>query len=576
MATQQLDLRPQQWFNQLFTWLINNEITNPTYNPHYTSKYFFLKKRKWIVSKLNLDWYDLLDFTEDGEYILTRKIDTWDYVVFDKEWNKQVTITWWWTADIFVKTLWWAWGIADNWTAESWDVTSLTDNDKSRTANELAWYYVYIKDWTWAWQLREILSNTDTKITVSWFDVAPWSDSVYKVYKDLWTNILVPYKNWCYIYDWTDWEDMPIMSWYNIKDMLVWNSRLWFVVNNKIIRSEEWDYYNIPLWNELFISDLDINNLFSNWNFLFVSTHDSIWLIYKWFSTNDWTPFFIIKEWVSKIWVKNRFWIYKYRNNVYVVWSDLRLYSIWVTMNWNEAAISLQDNWSLPASFINTYWEYNIRLYWDTNYLYLYTIVDNKTYEIYYNDLYKWWLNNEYNTIINKKKLLKSEEYVLWRWYYWVRNWYNDLWEDYSQKIKAIIWEQDIWMWKNLKYMILLLWKTDYIQNWKITFTSHIWNKKIIKTIDLWNAWYLTDMWDIVDTSTWWTVLWYAATWWDLSDIASTISDVDLIKIWLNITWQIWEVEINTEKWDYWIMFWWLYVYYNSLNPTLKYYKNIL
>ena len=574
MATQQLDIRPQEWFNQIFTSLVNNEISNPTYNPNYNNKFFFLKKRKWIVSKLNLDGYNVLDY--NWTFLLTRKKSDNSYEVFDEEWNSQVNISWWWTADIFVEVLWWTWDIIDNWTAEDWSVTTLKDSDKSRDDNELAWYYVYIYDWQWAWQLRNILSNTSDTINVSWFDVAPWSWSKYKVYEKVWKNILVPYSNWCYIYDWTSWDNAPIFSWFHIKDMLVWNSRLWFVIENKIIRSEEWDFYNIPIGNELFISDININNLFAHGNYLFVTTPTTIWVVNKWFSTNDWTTFFTIREWLSQIWVKNRFGINKYRNNIYFIWSDLRLYSIWISVSWDETTINLQDNWTLPAHFIKEHYEKDIIIYGDINYLYLLSNNWEKTYEIYYNDLYKWWLNNEYSVVINKKKLLKSQECVLGEEYYWIRQWYNDLWNNYWQDIKVIIWEQDIWMWKNIKYITLLLWKTDYIQNWKVIITSHIWNKKIKKTIDLWDSWYISDMGDVVDTSLWGSISWYVWLWWDLSDIKSTISDVDLLRLWLNITWQIVEFNLNTEEWDYWILFWWIYVYYNNLNPKLKYYKNIL
>ncbi len=574
MTTQQLDVRPQEGFNEIFTYLLNNEISNPPYNMSTQSKYFFFKKREWILISLDKEWYDFLDYDKNW-FLLTRKRSDNSYSILDSEWNEVLNIPSWWTSDIFVSVIWWQTKY-DDWTATWWSLTTVKDTNKSRADNELAWYYVYIEDNQWAWQLRLIQSNTSDTITVWWFDVAPASGSTFKVYDNLWDNVCVPYANWCYVYDWTEWVDRVVFSWFNIEDMVIWNSRLWFVSGSKVYYSEEWDYYYSPAWDELYISNTKVNNLFPYWDYIITTTPTSIWLIYKWFSTSDWKPFFVVKEWVSQIWVRNRFAIWKYKNIAYFIWSDERLYSLWVDSTSNSKSLKLTDNWTMPSQFISKYTWQDIKIYSDVNYIYLYTTDWVITSEIYYTDIYKGWLNNQYSVPIYKKKLLNSKEYILWKDWYWFRWWYSDAGNDYWQVIRAVVWEPDIWLWKNIKYANILLGKTDYIQNWKLKVTSHIWNKKIIKYYDLANSWYISDIWDTVDWTLWWTLMWYPIIWWDLSTIYDNVSDVDILQVGLNITWQLIEFEFKTEESINWLFLWGIYVYYNSMNPKMKYYKNII
>ncbi len=582
MAIQQLDIRPQEWFNQIYSELVNNEIVNTPYNKDYSSKFFFFKKRKWIKEYKRKDGYGFLDYavyTDNNwnkEFFLTRRQSDNAYVIFDWDLNQVLEISEWWICDRFYSVLWWGESRYDNWTVSSSDATHITDNSKNWSNNELAGYYVYIDDWTGAWQLRQILSNTSDTIEVSWWSANPWSWASYVIYTSLVDNIVVPYNNWAYIFDWEQWYDSAVFSWYKIKWMEVWNSRLWYATGNQIIYSDEWDYYFSPAGNELFISNLDINNLYWFWNYLFVTTPKSIWVVYKGFSTTDWTPFFIIKEGVSQVWVKNRFGIWRYRDVLYFVSSDLRLYSLGVTMLGEETVFKFQDNWTLPSNFIEKYYDKDIKLYSDINYLYLFCIDGGKTKEIYYNDLYKGWLNNEYMVKINSKKLLLSQEYVLWDWFVWTREWYKDLDATYWQKIRCVVGEPDIFMWKDIKYVNILLWKSDYIQNWILTVTSHIWNKKVERKIDLARTWYISDMWDIIENTYWSTLIWYPLFGWDLGYLSEYISDIDIIQVWLNMTWQLIEFTIDTGEWDNWIFYGGMMVYYNLLNPKLKYYRNII
>ena len=577
MAVQQLDVRPQEGFNVIFSDIVNCEITPPPYNDRYLSKFFFLKKRKWIKQIGQKQWYDFLDYNERYDFYLTRNVNTNNYEVLDNNFNTVVTITGWWTADIFVEVLWWTIQY-DTGTATGWSSTTLVDTSKNWTNNELAWYYVYIYDWTGAWQLRYIVSNTSDTITVSWFDTAPASWSKYRVYEKLDYNLTVPYKNWLYVYDWSNWNDEPIFSGYDIENMVVWNSRLWYTSWNKLYHSEEWDYYNYPVSNQLILWSHEVNNLYPFWSYLIVWTKRNISLVYKGFSSNDWTEFFVVKEWTSTVGIKNKFGIASYQWWLYIIWSDYRMYALRIQLQWTEASVLLNDNWSIPAYFINRYKVSDVKLYSDTNNIYLYTydFSTDRTYEVYYNSQYKGWLNNEYNVKINKKFFQGNTEYVLCKDLAGMRWDYKDFWGNYKQRIEIVVWEQDIWNWKNLKYINILLWKTDYVQDWYVEVISQIANKKIKQEFDLGNMWYITDIWDLIENTFWWPIIWTSLYWWDVSDLYNVISDVDIIQIGLDTTGQIFNIIFESWDWENGLLLWWVFLYYNTLNPKQKYIKNII
>ena len=93
---------------------------------------------------------------------------------------------------------------------------------------------------------------------------------------------------------------------------------------------------------------------------------------------------------------------------------------------------------------------------------------------------------------------------------------------------------------------------------------------------DLQNTWYISDIWDSVDTTQWSSILGTNIVWWDKSDWYENISIADIIQIWINKTWQLFEFELNTEWWDNGIFFGGIYVYYNAMNSKNKAFSNII
>jgi hypothetical protein len=156
-----------EWFNNQFTQLVNSRISNPPYNNNFEDVIFFLFKRYWITNYINVAWENVKDIIEYTDlnwtyYMLATETAT-NVKVYKIEINLSLTLkldTAKWKFTRFEKlTMWW-WTISDSWTASSWSATQLVDATKSWVLNAYAWYYVYIKTWTAAWQLRIILSNT--------------------------------------------------------------------------------------------------------------------------------------------------------------------------------------------------------------------------------------------------------------------------------------------------------------------------------------------------------------------------------------------------------------------------------
>ena len=68
----------------------------------------------------------------------------------------------------------------DSGTAESGNTTTLTDTDKSWTADEWIGYYVKITAGTGSGQIKKITDNDATSLTAA-FDTAPDNTSVYEI-----------------------------------------------------------------------------------------------------------------------------------------------------------------------------------------------------------------------------------------------------------------------------------------------------------------------------------------------------------------------------------------------------------
>jgi len=584
MAIEVLDLRFQKWFNQIFNNIENCEIVNPPYNEAFKSQYFFLKKRVGVSGLYVNESYKFLDiswYRDDNkiEEFLLWKDQDWKYVVFKKTdtWYEEVlTISEWGEYDWFVSILWGGQRLVDEGEADGGDVNHLVDNDKSWSDNELAGYYVFLYDKTWAGQLRQILSNTSNSIEVSWWDAQPVAWTKYKIYESLVYVIAIPYNWGLYVYDWVEWWSLPMFEGFNITNVAFWENRLWWTSWNRLYYSEQWDYFYSPYWNELILSDKDVNNLYPYWTYLLVSTSEKIWLVYKWLSTETGKEFLALRDGLLQIWVKNKNAIGIYKWGLYFISSDNRLYTLQVQVVGTDIILISQDYWDMPANFISRYQDFDIVLYADVKYLYLITTDWEVTYEFFYDSYYQWWLSNKYSISFYKKKFVRSKEYVIWNWFIWIRWWTTDLWKPFGQKIRAVIWEQDVWQWKEVKFVNLLFGLSDYVQSWQLNVYANIANKRIGKTRNIDWVGYISDQADLVENTYGSSLLWLPILWGDKADLYNRTAVVDIVQVNVWFTWQIIELELTSAESENGLFFGWFFVYINKVHPKLKYYRNII
>jgi hypothetical protein len=265
-----------------------------------------------------------------------------------------------------------------------------------------------------------------------------------------------------------------------------------------------------------------------------------------------------------------------YKGGLYFIGSDNRLYTLQVQVVWTDIILMPQDNWDMPANFIEKYREFGITLYADVKYLYLIATDWKNTYEFFYDAFYQWWLANKYSCSFDRKKFVKSEEYVLGNWFLGIRWGTMDLDNSFWQRIKAIVWEQDIWQWKEVKFVNLLFWIADYIQKWEFSVYTNIANKRFWKQWVVDKVWYIADQADIVESTYGSSLLWLPILWGDKEYIKEMTAVVDIVQVNIGFTWQILELELSSVESENGLFFGWFFVYINKVHPKLKYYRNII
>ena len=582
MAVNVLDIRPQKGFNQIFTRLINNAPAAPSYNPRYKSQFFFLKKRDGIQSLLLASHLSVIDMEI---YQDNNKIEYWvlswnkglsKYEIWVREdgWGYTQHLTF--DSDVkpyFTKVLAGGQARLDSGTASGGSATSLSDSTKTRTDNQRAGNYVYIVDWTWAGQLRNIVSNTANTLNVSGFDAAPDATSQYIIYEMLTYNLVVHTSSGLLVYDWIAWENSPVFQWYNISQVVVWEWRLWRTVDNRLFYSKEWDpYYSTDPY--LLLSSNNIYSLYPHSWLLFIGTDVSLNIVYK---IPVWTGVvYDIKEWVSSQWLRNEDALLSFRGGLYMLSNDNKLFAVTLQIDWSNIQTTLTTQWEMPAAFLAANEAGIVKLYTDWEYLYMYGIDGDTTPELVYDSFYEWWFENEYMVRVNKKKMLNGIEYYLWDGFIGKKWWTKDIDKDFGQIIEFVVWEPDIWSTKDMKYLLVLLGKASYQQGGTLTVDWMLTTFINSKTHNLEGASSITNWNTLVDTTIGSNLLWMVWLWWDKSALDEQSSVIGIIKV--NI-WQasnLFRITIQSTEWKNGLFFGGAFVYYDQLNTFLQNYNNVI
>lgn len=580
MALNEIEIRPEEWFNARFKDLINNRISYPPYNNRFKDKYFFFEKRDWITSLVSDEdyiYYDIEQYTDSSkiEYFVTsiRKSD--NYIeLFEYDDTTGVMTSKFaqpkWKTNQIYKTLWWWKDRLDTGTATSATATTLVDSWWWWTVNAWAGNYLYISSWPGAWQLRVIASNTSTAITVSWWTVQPTSASTYIIYEELVDVLIVPYATWAYVYDWDTWTDRPVFSGEKITEFVSWNSRLWFDSWPDVYYSDEWDFFFFNSTNVLQIGMIGLNNLTPVNDFLLVSNTNKVWIIYKGLDAS-WWEYFVYRDAITSTGILS-YWSLLYDNWLYIVTTNKRFLSVDISILNNAVNVKTEDQWYTMTSFLLEWSSWKI--FGDLTDIYLYEVSWATSNEIIYNWEYKWRLRNIYSVNIQKKKYLAGKLYILGDWFVWENWWLDDVWNTFNQTIEVIAWVDDIFNTKNAKYLLLLMGKSDYKQTWEVEFWWQYANRKssIIKKLE--NAAYINEIYSALSETMWSTLFGYSMMWWE-NTLNTVLSDVELLKIPVDRTGNLFNIIVRSTNGNG-ISFWWSLIYYNQLRSVVKPIKNIL
>lgn len=597
MSVNLVQILPTEWFNDKFSEIINSEITNPPYNQNFFDKFFFIRKRAWtalikqnawdvfesIIEYKDVNKTEVLVSSTTSTKVRVYKFDLNTLVLTkileEDKWNN---------ARMFKVLAWWE-SILTSWTATAWSVNDITDSTKSWTVNAYAWAYVYLKSWTGAWALCNILSNTATALTVAnagwWdpFDVAPAAWTVFQVYESLVDNIIIQTKDSYRKYDWVAFEEISTTQWNDVKDAVLWKSIFRYAdAKWNVFYSDERDVFKFYDWATatarlLRTWETDILRLYPFWDTLLVWTPSKMYLI-KWsLDSTSWLTIYSTQEIISNLWLFSS-WAIHYDKWMYFVGSDKRFYSLWLNVTGNQYVAVLEEQWLTIFNYLNRleFWTDKLNIYSDSQNIYIYKT--NWICEEYvYNVKYKWWTKNEYYMNVSWKYILNNVFYFLWDWYIWNREewYYKDLWEDYTQKIESVLWTENIFNIKNWKYFSILLGKTDYTQDWILKAERQLKNQKYSNERDLFNSEYLSNMYDALQDTMGSSVMWFELMWWWSADILEQISDVEIIKTPIDIAWYICKLTLTSEWWSG-IFFGWRQWYENVLNNNNRTLTNVI
>lgn len=570
MAIAPLEYRLWEWFNSQFRRVKNSQIVSSPYSLGYEDAYFFVKKRPWVENIVDIEWdvFDLAEYTDNNktEYFAS-VIDWGDIKVYNVDFTTSTATLLLtkvkWNNFNFHNIIWPWWTLKATWTATGVTPTTLVDSTKSWTTNAFAGNFVYINSWTWIWQYRYIIWNTSNTLTVSWRDAEP-SWAWYIIYEELTDNLLISTYDECYRYDWTSRTKSPLD---NYDSIVTWKSRTFYLRDWVIIYSWlSWPLYftanDIPIW------DKTAFKLEPVWDYLIVWTPKKMYVI-KEVVDSQWNSSFFSSDFISKMWLAP--WdTLNWEKWIYFISNDWLLYSVSVQISWDNiiADIEPQHKW-ITEMLSGFHWDINI--YRDRLEMRIFDSSTN-TKELIFNSTYKWRLENEYKTKINKILYIWWDRYVCWDWYVWRFWWYKDVWVAYKQEIDFLVGNDSIFLYKTVKYLKFLFWKTDIKQRGNVTFKRDVWGKKYnTPPISLNNTEYFSAIVDTVWEEMWTQIMWTSLMWWR-NLLKENLADVETMKAPIAVTCTLFNVILSSED-DWWLLFGWAFVYmftHNINQNTLK------
>ena len=614
MEVKKTPLLFQQELNTFYKDILNCEITHPRYREWRVPETFFLRKRRWIDLYFDWGWDEVLDYIlyAGKEYALVRDWNNLDVKVRWVNWPETISRD---TYNINVNHSfkeWFQsvkWQILTRWTSISYvestdpeytpDVPKLKDSSANRTDWAYAWKYVYLMPWThaWWWQIFKISNNTSQYLFIqTWLAELPYS-CPYKIFDDYWECLSFIWSTYVYSI-----VNDQVQSTTTISDWLIayWEfSETWFEVI-------DCDWNN---WR-LFVIRKD-------WSILCTATTNATskdaveWWMFAWYTNSSSMIWYV--QWAIRIMKFNNIEVVFTKNKIYLIKSTTVSVQ-WIDDNWQQYTFTHQSYivnlafWFLWLHNMKAVCPYNTWIYFLSNKNTFLSLNIEETYYNYYRtttedmwvDIQQWldnvWPNDPISIWINAETIYiswKQETYttlfqfdVYYKfWHRWVtqipiKNLYIStdstfLWPktyrynlnenmldyenlDYTQQLRFIHWDSDVFSLKTILYHKIFLWpETDeesYVL-YKARLSTWTYKYKIpFNNVD-----YLHQINNLSLNNTLWnSLLWYQVLWWisENSLIWTLVADIDVIDIPLWLTYSLLEITIVWQFEIWWNLLW--------------------
>ena len=614
MEVKKTPLLFQQELNTFYKDVLNCEITHPRYREWRVPETFFLRKRRWIDQYIDWGWDEVIDYILYGgkEYALVRDWNNLDVKVRWVNWPETISRD---TYNINVNHSFKEWFQNVKWNIKTsgnaisfvnvWDpdyapwVIRLKDASASWTPWAYEWMYVALIDWwttpgyRWDWQVARISANWTTYLTLETWVAIPPENCAYRIYDEYWPCLAFIW--WTYIYTIAN-DQVQSSSW----------------ISNWLMRyanfSETWAEIIDADWN-----DWRIFMIRADWAVLCSATTDSdwdsalYWWMFAWYWNNSSDIWYV--QWAIRIMKFNNILVIFTKNKIYLVkkvtlarkdsdwnvfnydWYQTNL-AFWFMWLHNMKAVCSYNTWIYFISNKNTFLSLNIE---ETYYNYYRTTTEDMWVDIqqwldniWVNDPISIWINAETIYITWKQETFTTifqydVYYKFWHrretlipivsinvdtdtTYLWPYTYRYNLYEnmvdyedlEYTQKLRFINWDSDVFSLKTLLYHKIFLWpetdKESYVL-YKARLSTQTYKYKIpFNNVD-----YLTQINNLtVNTTLWQSLLWYQVLWWLSEDnlLWTLVADIDVIDIPLWLTYSLIEITIVWQFEIWWNLLW--------------------
>lgn len=582
----------QQDFNKIYTTLENNQIIKPPYLEWRVPHTFYFSKRWWFAIRDILNYieiYDIKYWEWDLWTIWLVETDVPDEkLVVKKNWIEIFHSSY--SEDKNHKFIFWPgvkWDIIYKWEdrMSNWiDTTEWPyfEDTSWNFTEDLTWKYLYIYDAKkWYWESFRILENTSTRIYVNWYQwtTEEWS---YIVTEQYWDTLYFLWWDWLYWLHNLNWWILHAKWFWELKDIEFFENRFfWLDINNNIICWMQ-TFLLLFINQSSYITTITgLLNLTVFNDYLLLLAEESINLIKKVTQYVDWVEniTFTTSLVTRDFWIFNKNAYNVFNEWLYILDSHRKFVALSLTPVTDERfMVSTTDEWIYIQKYLDNISRADkLRISIDTNEIRIFVKKQTWTDIFIYDRYYLGW--HMWNTV-----LPISNYYWPWEFFYWDNTYTTNenetsdyMWWEIVQKIKLIIWEENLTSFKRIIFHKMILWQ-ETTKGFLVRYDVFSWSDRVefFKNIDRVR---LLDQWELVIGAKWWTLwqvllwLWLLADWWNsISNLYPLVWTVK-VNLWVWLELMLMELVADKEKK---IVYWWQVVAYEIIEPGITDPKNVL